>query len=230
MKRYRQVLVALLVGGLTTAVAIVPTEAQARSWQNREIHHNRNVHHRRKNVGHHRKSAGHHGINVVRHQRHHSPSIFGNIVFSLPRGFIKIAVGGVKFYYRDGAYYHKDRHGYHAVGAPIGACIARLPRGHDVIYVDGHKYYVYNDVYYEHTRDGYVVIDRPRLSLTKYNGRSKSKATAYADDEFTLRIPDNKGGYTPVIIKRVGDGFTGPQGEYYEDFPKVKQLKVIYGS
>jgi hypothetical protein len=47
--------------------------------------------------------------------------------------------------------------------------------------------------------------------------------------EFIVNIPNDKGGYTPVIIKRSGNGYIGPQGEYYPEFPKVSQLKLLYG-
>jgi len=48
-------------------------------------------------------------------------------------------------------------------------------------------------------------------------------------DVFTVNIPDGHGGYTPIVIKRSGNGFIGPQSEYYPEFPKVFQLKIIYG-
>ena len=50
-----------------------------------------------------------------------------------------------------------------------------------------------------------------------------------AQDIFTVNIPNTRGGYTPVALKRSGSGFIGPQGEYYTEFPKVEQLKVMYG-
>jgi hypothetical protein len=48
-------------------------------------------------------------------------------------------------------------------------------------------------------------------------------------DEFTVNIPNDHGGYTAVVIKRSGNGFTGPQGEFYPAFPKVSQLRIMYG-
>jgi len=45
----------------------------------------------------------------------------------------------------------------------------------------------------------------------------------------TVNIPTNNGGYTPVMIQRSGNGFIGPQGEFYPEFPNVSQLKVLYG-
>ncbi len=49
-------------------------------------------------------------------------------------------------------------------------------------------------------------------------------------DVFTVNIPNSHGGYTPIVIRRSGNGFIGPQGEYYPEFPRVFQLKIIYGS
>ena len=53
--------------------------------------------------------------------------------------------------------------------------------------------------------------------------------SAIQSDEFIVNIPNNHGGYTAVIIKRSGNGFTGPQGEFYPEFPTVSQLKMMYG-
>jgi len=48
-------------------------------------------------------------------------------------------------------------------------------------------------------------------------------------DEFPVNIPDHNGGFITVVIKRSGDGFLGPKGEYYPEFPKVFQLEMKYG-
>ena len=53
--------------------------------------------------------------------------------------------------------------------------------------------------------------------------------TATQPDQFTVNIPNDHGGYTAVVIKRSGNGFIGPQGEFYPEFPKVSQLKIMYG-
>ena len=53
-------------------------------------------------------------------------------------------------------------------------------------------------------------------------------ADGSADGSFTVNIPNGQGGYVAVIIKKSGNGFVGPQGEYYPEFPKVSQLQVMY--
>jgi|GEM_PF-627191 len=53
-------------------------------------------------------------------------------------------------------------------------------------------------------------------------------APASSEDSITVNVPNGQGGYNPVIIKRSGSGFVGPQGEYYPEFPKVSQLQAMY--
>ena len=47
-------------------------------------------------------------------------------------------------------------------------------------------------------------------------------------DDFTVNVPNGQGGYTALVIKKSGDGYVGPQGEYYPQFPSVAQLQGIY--
>jgi uncharacterized protein YcfJ len=51
-----------------------------------------------------------------------------------------------------------------------------------------------------------------------------------ADERFSINVPKSQGsGYVVIVIKRSGNGFTGPQGEFYTEFPKVAQLQAMYG-
>ena len=47
-------------------------------------------------------------------------------------------------------------------------------------------------------------------------------------DTFPVNVPNNSGGYITVVIKRSGNGYVGPQGEFYAQFPAVSQLKAMY--
>jgi uncharacterized membrane protein len=53
---------------------------------------------------------------------------------------------------------------------------------------------------------------------------------AYADGNFTVNIPNSQGSYTPIQIKQTGNGYIGPRGEYYSQFPTVYQLQAMYGN
>jgi len=164
------------------------------------------------------------------HSNRHNPHVSGNLVFPFSKGFIKISVGGKKFHYRDGSFYHKHHRHYTAVAAPIGACIAHLPYGFQNFYVDGILYYTYNDVYYKHTPDGYEVIQKPYSKhAEKYKVRSNHRH-GESEDSITLNIRKKGGGYISIIVKPSGNGYVGPQGEYYDQFPKIEHLKLIYGS
>jgi hypothetical protein len=111
--------------------------------------------------------------------------------------------------------------------------------------INGVTYYLNNGNYYAYTGYGYQLISPPVTvmpasptittmmqappAVTAAPIQVTSDTTMDTDDSFTLNIPNDKGGYTAVVIKRAGKGFVGPQGEFYSEFPRVSQLKVMYG-
>jgi hypothetical protein len=54
-------------------------------------------------------------------------------------------------------------------------------------------------------------------------------STVYSGDTVTVNVPNNSGGYTSVLLKRSGNGYVGPQGEYYDQIPSTEQLQAMYG-
>lgn len=70
------------------------------------------------------------------------------------------------------------------------------------------------------------VIDQP----TPEPVASASSQIINADDNgnWVVNVPNNAGGYTPIRIQRFGNGYMGPQGEFYYPFPHVTQLKAMY--
>jgi hypothetical protein len=54
-------------------------------------------------------------------------------------------------------------------------------------------------------------------------------STTYSGDSVTVNVPNSNGGYTAVVLKRSGNGFVGPQGEYYDQVPSTEQLQAMYG-
>jgi len=54
-------------------------------------------------------------------------------------------------------------------------------------------------------------------------------STTYAGDTATVNVPNSNGGYTAVVLKRSGNGYVGPQGEYYDQIPTTAQLQAMYG-
>jgi hypothetical protein len=49
-----------------------------------------------------------------------------------------------------------------------------------------------------------------------------------AQDMICVNIPDGRGGYVSVNLRRYGTGYLGPEGDYYEEFPTVAQLQIAY--
>jgi hypothetical protein len=57
----------------------------------------------------------------------------------------------------------------------------------------------------------------------------KETAEAEKVDSITVNLINSDRTITPVLFKASGDGWVGPQGEYYASIPSVKKLKVLYG-
>ena len=229
MKTRQTVLTLIMVGGLSAFSLIQPTEAQAWYWTSWGFHHGGHNQHNRSHNKHKKYYKYSRHSRYYKYNRHHHYP-YGSVVFGLPNGHISISVGGSNYHYHNGHYYQKRRHNrYVVIEAPIGACIARLPYGHETVYIDGRRYYTYDDVYYKHTPDGYEVVHDPHNDYYAKKGKKRGY-TNYKNDTFIINIPTPDGGYMPVTLTRKGDGFIGPQGEYYDEFPKIAQLKVMYGS
>jgi hypothetical protein len=54
-------------------------------------------------------------------------------------------------------------------------------------------------------------------------------STTYSGDTVTVNVPNSNGSYTSVVLKRSGNGYVGPQGEYYDQVPTTAQLQAMYG-
>ena len=155
--------------------------------------------------------------------------------------------GGERHYYRDGRWYRHGWLGFDiAVSAlAIGALIDGLPPRYETVVVGGVPYYYYGNTYYRpYPQGGYVVVPPPVMAqpvmvVPEASSVSVSQPVvikqqplapqAQIPETLTVNIPNSRGGYTAVTLKRSGNGFVGPQGEYYPEHPTVEQLKVLYG-
>ena len=140
-----------------------------------------------------------------------------------------------------GPYYGSYYDPYYAPGYVL---VSSAPTYQPVL-INGVTYYVNNGVYYIYTAYGYqavtppatvsepVVVSPPVVaSQPAVNQGAVTMPTPQApviEDSVTVNIPNDRGGYTAVILKQSGKGFLGPQGEFYAEFPKVSQLKLMYG-
>ncbi len=119
--------------------------------------------------------------------------------------------------------YHVNEH-YPA----SGKIVVHLPNTVISVGIGGHRYHYSDGVFYRKHPRYYVVVPPPREVVVVAGRDRPSRDTNGIGETFTVNIPDDCGGYTPVTLKRSGRGFIGPQGEFYPEFPKVEQLKVMY--
>jgi hypothetical protein len=102
---------------------------------------------------------------------------------------------------------------YDARAPALSAYVDSLPVGYLLVILNGITYAVYQDVFYQQTSSGYVVVDPTEL---------------ISDESFSIGIPNSRGGYTTIHIEVVDNGFIGPQGEFYSQFPSIRQLQILY--
>jgi hypothetical protein len=139
------------------------------------------------------------------------------------RGFVRDDRRDERYFYRDGSWYKPGWFGFGiAVAAlAIGVLIDSLPPQHTTVVVAGTPYYYGDNHYYRQAPNGgYVVVEPPVLA----------PPPVQMPETVTINIPNSRGGYTPVVLRRAGYGFLGPQGEYYANSPTVDQLKALYGN
>jgi hypothetical protein len=130
---------------------------------------------------------------------------------------------GERYYYRDGGWYKSGWFGFGILvsALAIGALIDSLPPQHTTVVVQGTPYYYGDNYYYRQAPNGgYVVVPPPVLV----------QPPVQAPETVTINIPNSRGGYTPVMLRRAGYGYLGPQGEYYANSPTVDQLRALYGN
>jgi len=143
---------------------------------------------------------------------------------------VNIGVWPGSYYYRDPYYYPYYADPYYAQPAYTTVVASS---SYQPVVVNGVTYYVNNGVYYLYTQYGYQAVAAPAgvAAPAVVQAAPAAAATVSADtgDAITINIPNSRGGYTAVILKRSGNGFIGPQGEFYSEFPKVAQLQTMYG-
>ena len=143
----------------------------------------------------------------------------------------EIIVGHDRYHYHDGRFYRPSWFGFEfsVVTPPFGAVVSFLPFGYRTIVVAGAPYYYYNGVYYRSCPSGYLVVPQPVLTPEAVSGPIVARSYASAPGTVTINVPNANGSFTPVTLVKQGNGYIGPQGEYYSGNPTVDQLKALYG-
>ena len=140
-----------------------------------------------------------------------------------------VVVGHDRYHYRDGRFYRPGWFGLEfSIGTPpFGAVVTRLPFGYRTIVVADAPYYYYDNVYYRPCPGGYAVVPQPVVVAAPAPVEVQPQA-GYGQT-ITINVPNGSGGFTPVTLVRQGNGYVGPQGEYYPGNPSVDQLRALYG-
>lgn len=76
---------------------------------------------------------------------------------------------------------------------------------------------------------GFQLFFTPKASDIVVKVPVEYKTVTVNDDTVTIYVPNSNGSYTPITLVKHGNGYLGPQGEYYAGNPTVAQLKVLYG-
>ena len=122
--------------------------------------------------------------------------------------------------------------GVAATALTAGVVAGSLPHGYTTVVVGGVPYYYYDNVYYRPASGGYVVVQEPAPVTVAQEPRpaviNVAPTQENASEAIVINVPNEHGSYTPVQLIRHGDGYIGPQGEYYEH-PTIKQLETLYG-
>lgn len=174
-----------------------------------------------------------------RSYRYHDRPSFGLTLSFAPAHSYVVTQGRVRYYYYDGLYYSRTGSDYLLIPPPTGAVVSAIPVEYRPVVINGVTYYTDSGIYYVYTRGGYQVVPQPLTVVQPAPAVVQAPpvvaqalptpaAGVSADEVFTVNIPDKKGGYSSVVIKRSGAGFAGPQGEFYPEFPKITQLQVMY--
>ena len=69
--------------------------------------------------------------------------------------------------------------------------------------------------------------DRSNAQMNNMN--AQIGAANEAANTTIINVKNSNGSYTPVTLRRVGNQYAGPRGEYYPGLPTEEQLKVAYG-
>jgi hypothetical protein len=136
--------------------------------------------------------------------------------------------------YGYGGYPYYDPYYYPRYADPYYPGYSVVSSSYQPVLANGITYYLNNGVYYIYTQYGYQAVATPAgvtapVVQTQPPAVTSAPGSTSTDDSFVINIPNNKGGYNTVLLKKSGNGFTGPQGEFYSDFPKVSQLQAMYG-
>ena len=218
---------------LTTGWMINPVNSFA-GWDDNRRDRNSHRYERHDQYRGHDKHRDYNRHNDYRHGGHRRHVDFGLSINILPSDCFRITFKGSRFYYHEGTYYSRRGRDYVVVRPPSGVYVESIPYYYYPVMINGISYYTSDGIYYVYTRRGYQVVAPPVTVISAapeaviIDQDDQQIMTVNSSGLYTVNIPNQRGEYIPVVIKRSGNGFVGPQGEFYPEFPKVEQLMAMY--
>lgn len=165
---------------------------------------------------------------------------YSNHKIKIGKNFNQYKYKNKTYFYQNGNFYSPAGHNEAIiVNPPYGMIIPNIPVGYQTYTVNGQEYHIYNNIsYVESPNGGYTIVETPPTApkMHKEQGLTnsdpaKNKYNEYkfkSPDDLSVKIPNNDGTFTLVPLKKTDDGFIGPQGEKYENFPSINDLKKRY--
>jgi len=164
------------------------------------------------------------------------PAPVGAVVSAVPDGCQQVVVDGTLYYLINGVTYMRTAYGYQVVpmpsvlmpqayGAPAPTTIINVP-GPSTPPPPPPVMNVPVPTPMPMPSQAPSYAPQPVAAVPN---TPAAEAAGMTNDAFTINIPNAKGTYSPVTLRRSGTGFIGPQGEFYTEFPRVEQLKLMYG-
>ncbi|MCM8776413.1 MAG: DUF6515 family protein [Candidatus Omnitrophica bacterium] len=165
------------------------------------------------------------GEAFARHTEWRAPAFYYNAQYysHLPHGHRPCWVNGVKYFYYSGRFFQSTAFGYVMVPPPVHAVVEAIPVGYQTIIYDNTPYYYYDRTYYVKQPTGYQVVNPPPAVVTL-----NPTAVEVPEKSVVVNVPNPNGSYIPVVLQKYSNGYVGPQGEFYPDYPSIDQLKAMY--
>ncbi|HOX53851.1 MAG: hypothetical protein PHI86_01635 [Candidatus Omnitrophica bacterium] len=140
-----------------------------------------------------------------------------------------VVVNHHRYYYDDGRFYRPGWFGFRiSIGTPpVGIVISYLPARHKTLVIGNTTYYYCDNVYYKPVPQGYVVVPAPVVASNAQVIVQQPQGVI--GETVVINVPNINGSYTPVVLTKSGNGYIGPQGEFYPGNPTVEQLRALYG-
>ena len=145
--------------------------------------------------------------------------------------------GGGRYTYRDHRYYREGAWWDFGVTAlAVGAILASRPDNGRYVVVNGANYYYVDGNYYQQVPQGYMLVQAPVVvaaPATNYYVAPAApvivQSPAGEGQPVDVNVPNSDGTFTKITLFRHGNGYKGPQGEFYPGNPSVEQLRALYG-